>query len=41
MMKDFSAVDQVILQHMEEGFFPSCVVSIFDKDQTLYRKAYA
>lgn len=40
MDKDFSAIDQVVLSHIERGFFPSAVVTVFDHEKTLYRKAY-
>ncbi len=40
MLKDFSPIDSVVLSHIEKGFFPSAVISVFDHEKTLYQKAY-
>ncbi len=37
---DFSFIDQICQEFIERKAFPSVVVSVYDKEGTLYRKAY-
>lgn len=39
-MENWSFVDRITEKYLERGYFPSAVVSIFDRQGTLYRKAY-
>ena len=37
---DFTFIDQLCEEFIERGAFPSVVVSVYDKEGTLYRKGY-
>ncbi len=39
-MTDFSYLDELCQGYIDRGYFPSCVISIGDREKTLYRKAY-
>lgn len=37
---DLSILDSVVQSYLDRGYFPSCVVSVFDEEKTLYRRAF-
>lgn len=37
---DFTFLDRICQEHIEQKYFPSVVISVFNGEKTLYRKAY-
>ena len=39
-MRDFTGLSALCQGYVDRGYFPSCVVSVFDGEKTLYRQAF-
>ena len=37
---DFNRIDSILEDYREKGYYPSAVCEIFDKEKTLYHKAF-